>query len=1291
MAKPSRPARVLRGTWRWTRRLITTLAILVVLILVLLAGAQTYLDTDGGRARLASILSGVLGQDVTLGSVELHLLSGLTVGDVKLVPRGDLASQPFLIADQLVLGYSLSELLHGTLRIDHLALSGAKLAIVFRGKNSNLPLAGGGAAPTVVVVVPAPGAAVPPAAPGAKVVAIPAPKHGIAIPPLPVNIELDELRLADVTLLLDLDGATRVESRGLDLNLDGHAGSQGTDLTLHASHRPGDEHDLQVTVNGARAIRARGQLALDLHVHGPDLDTLAIELALALPGASLDLGAGARPVTFALKARGEARLSKAEATLDPLTLDLGTGGSLQARVKLVDFLSAPVLDASVPHAHFDLGELLPLAAPFLPALTAAGRVEIENLAAHGDLAGGTEQAPFTASGKIVLAGIDLGYPDVGITATGLDGNIDLARAKLVHYLPAELAANGGLTLTHAGLPDGGRAEHASVTLDATANGTDFRAVRAHVEAHVPTLVPPALGPGATPLAVDAQVTANADLTTGNLTGIDVVASVPKALDLHVTGDVGAFGKGPIAVKASIAAQPGPLLTLVPRSLLGGMAVPNASGSIAIDATATGDLGRRAVASAGTVKLAKLSANELPAHASLGSASGELAFDVSLADGFQPGPAKISGNLAVERVQAIDAVDLASASLSIDAATNGAPPTDATAKLDLKLTGARYRTPDLETPLQDVKLHLAARGDPTHGNLTLDDLDLLIDRGGHLTAKGSARAFGREALEARARLDGLSLATVAMRLPRSIGSAVSGISATGAPTLDVDVKGRLPNPDEIRSLTLPLTSHVAFELPKASLAWPERQLNLPRASAKLGLAIDPANVAVDLDAGAFELVDRPHLGSESWDLTATVHARLEDRDRLTLSQAYFGVLNRGGFAFAGGELSGIRPVLEARALPPLGEILRSVAGQLEVAAGFARPSPTEMAPGLTVKGGSSTRVTVKLRPGRDLAIEGQAFFADLDAKQPPSLDVTGLSGRFPIQKTLRIVTADTKPSSSAPGARDAARSGDADPSVGERNRSVYGALRPLSANRDNLRLANLVAGPLAAHDIYLDIAFADRALELDRFGVGLLGGWVGGNAETSFSPARNRLLFSTEFGEIDLRKLLPLQNDLADEEAQVSGTARVAVDLARGEGSGTVSLGDLNADLTLTRIGERALDQLLVFLDPKGDQSSISTFRTILKTTDLTINRVEIPIQNGSLTVRVEYGIHAHVPRFLERALNIVYDTTNRFEVPAIDLLKLSNVQDLQAAFAKLDRLKPVLDVVGGDRIRIEPDGSFRIE
>ncbi len=1289
-------ARVAWSTaWRWARRSLYVVLALVVAVLVLLASAQTYVNTDAGRRRIESLLSSVLDQDVTAGGLELHLLSGLTLEDVKLVPRGELAAFPFVIADELNLGYSLTELVHGRLRIDQLAANGARVAVVYRGGRGNLPMSAPvTAAPGAPVVtappVPAaaPGGAPPaPAPPPATAGAGAAPKpRGLVIPPIPVTIALDAVRLADVTVLVDLDGQRRIEARGLDLARRGHAGASGTDLALEVSHRPGADHDVRVSLAGGRPIELRAPLELRLAVRGEDLSNLAAELALALPGATIDLGAGARPVTVKLAARATTALADAKAELHDVTLDLGRGGTIALGGTVEDFLAAPRVDATIERAHFDVAELLPLAAAFLPELTASGAIEIEGLKAKGDLKGGTERDPFRASGRIVLADLAASVPAARVEASGLAGSIELDSVSLVHYRPSELAVRATLGLARAALPDGGRIEGLDVRLDSTAKGGDLRDVHAAAVVHAAVLVPPALGAGARPLSLDAEVSTAADLTTGDLRDVRARVSVPRALALTATGEVGAFGKGAVKLAAQLDTQPGPLLELVPPSLLGTLPRPTASGTVKLAAEATGDLGRGELSTRGRVVLDRLGAGNLPAAVTIGRVNGEVGFELALTEGFRVGPARLDGKLAVERLDALQAAHVPSASLTVSAKAGGVPLDSATAKLDLALTGAHYKTRDLETPPQDVRLTVSAGGNPAAGDLTLESLDLAVNRVAHLTARGTVRGFGREALEVTSHLDGLELASLALKLPRSVGAAVSGISATGAPTFDAAVKGRLPTPEEIEALTLPLTGHVALELPKGSFSWPARQIRVEKASTKVGVTFDPAKLAVAVDAAVFGFVDAPHFGSTSRDAALAVRAALEDRDRLTVSQVHLGILNQGAFAFVGGEVAGLRRILDERELPPVGELLRTLAGRVEVAAGLYRPDPLQVAPGVSIGGGTSNRITVKLRPGRDVAIDGQASFADFVVKGD-GLDVNGLSGRFPIQKTLAVVGPAPK---GEVARRATASSADLD-SIAERNRSLYGSLRPLSTNRDNLRLASLLAGTFAAHDVYLDVGFSQRALLVQRFGVGLLGGWVGGSAETSFSPARNRLHFQTEFGEIDLRRLLPLDDPLSDDEAQLSGTARIALDLARGEGDGPVSLGDINAELNLTRIGEEALDQLLAFLDPRGDQSSISTFRTILGTTDLTISRVQIPVQNGSLTLRVDYGIHAHVPRVLERALNIVYDTTNHFEIPSIPLLRLQNVEKLKPIFDRLEQLEPILDIVGGDHIQIDPDGSARIE
>ena len=294
---------------------------------------------------------------------------------------------------------------------------------------------------------------------------------------------------------------------------------------------------------------------------------------------------------------------------------------------------------------------------------------------------------------------------------------------------------------------------------------------------------------------------------------------------------------------------------------------------------------------------------------------------------------------------------------------------------------------------------------------------------------------------------------------------------------------------------------------------------------------------------------------------------------------------------------------------------------------------------------------------------------------PAAEVVRLDGRFPFAKTLAIGEGEAVERPATPSGL----------------RSLYEAVRPLSPSRDNLTLARLIAGPVDARDLYFDVRFDERALHLDRFGLGILGGWIAGELETALSPSTNSIHVGAEFGEINLKELIPFEVDLPDRDAQVSGNVALTLGLARGEGTGEAGLEDINADLNLTRIGDKALDQILLYLDPKGENSSIATLRTLLATTDLTIDQVSIPIRNGAMTIRVDYTLRAHLPRFLEQILSLVYDTSSRFEIPNLSLFKLFGQERGRQAFERLEALAPVLDAVGGSRIRVDDDGAIRVE
>ena len=422
----------------------------------------------------------------------------------------------------------------------------------------------------------------------------------------------------------------------VELGAQAALGPEGLTFELGIETEPGSGATVQVA--GDSPMEVATELLLSLGATSPDLDAVDLRGRLALESATVDVGDGPRPLVLALDLGGGAELVQGLASLDRISLDLGDAGSLDATVRIEEFLGAQRLRATVPSVDLRLEELLPLASPFIPDLSASGSVRIDGLTVDGALDGGTAERPVAVRGTVGLADVSVAYPDVGVEVEDLDLDLALDPVELVGWLPAVVRVQGGASLATAIIPGDGRVEGVSLDLVSSAREAsgvaDFRDVDAELGLQIAGLVPPGLAGGA-PIPVQARVTTSADLSTGQISDLRTELRIPGVLAIDLTGDLASFGTGAALVRTSVRLWPGPALRHVPPEMLGEIASAQLDGEIRLDTTTSGDLGTGALDVDGHLTLASLSASGLPASASVGALGAEIDLTLRLLEASSP--------------------------------------------------------------------------------------------------------------------------------------------------------------------------------------------------------------------------------------------------------------------------------------------------------------------------------------------------------------------------------------------------------------------------------------------------------------------------------------------------------------------------------------------------------------------------------------------------------------------------------------------------------------------------------
>lgn len=234
---------------------------------------------------------------------------------------------------------------------------------------------------------------------------------------------------------------------------------------------------------------------------------------------------------------------------------------------------------------------------------------------------------------------------------------------------------------------------------------------------------------------------------------------------------------------------------------------------------------------------------------------------------------------------------------------------------------------------------------------------------------------------------------------------------------------------------------------------------------------------------------------------------------------------------------------------------------------------------------------------DLALEGhgEAF----SASTSDGAAVENLSFHFPLKKTLFL----------GPTANEKSRTPDA--SLWAKSYSEH--LYSLSPYSNSLRIDRVAAQGHEVRNLVLDAGFDGSNLVVERFAANLLGGSIWGRMTFLPSGENLKLTAATEGVDLDMSKLT---NEKFEGNARISLDAQSDLTLVPGHSlSPEGLLDDLSVQFHVTQVGEKTLDRLITFLDPKGENPSMVQARGLLRN-----KTVVSALRNPRVSFSVAHGM-----------------------------------------------------------------------
>ncbi len=186
---------------------------------------------------------------------------------------------------------------------------------------------------------------------------------------------------------------------------------------------------------------------------------------------------------------------------------------------------------------------------------------------------------------------------------------------------------------------------------------------------------------------------------------------------------------------------------------------------------------------------------------------------------------------------------------------------------------------------------------------------------------------------------------------------------------------------------------------------------------------------------------------------------------------------------------------------------------------------------------------------------------------------------------------------------------------------------------------------------------------------LLRGGLGGNLVLTTGKAFG-VMTKLEATQLDV-------NDLLKPERKIQGDSLVdgIVDVTAffDDTKGSLDLGKSEIDLFLTRIGQDALDRLLVFIDPEGSNPSIVGARSAVMLANP--STVRVTLRKGLLSLEIQFQ-------------KGVLSALKSFQINRIPVGRIKNFRNITQTIPRWETIREMMQLMGADHYGVDEGGKI---
>lgn len=570
----------------------------------------------------------------------------------------------------------------------------------------------------------------------------------------------------------------------------------------------------------------------------------------------------------------------------------------------------------------------------------------------------------------------------------------------------------------------------------------------------------------------------------------------------------------------------------------------------------------------------------------------------------------------------------------------------------------------------ILVSLAGRADMAEGKYELQTADLKLGPAASIVAKGfyekPERLFGLDL-----QVTGLDLHAWSQMAPDEIKEKAPVESVSGLFEGSVKGGGVLPSSLAETLSSSKVEAQITARLRNGSGIIRQSGVRVDGADLDIDVEINKQSAAIKGGVWIRKIGWKSVLGEETVDssLEFSFGFNGEDRlllDRLVLESESLGLLNSLEGTISGAHIPSLIGGAEG-----MRSLLMDADVMLDNYFSISLDNNQRLLSGITVSGDVDTYFSISSRAGEDLSVTGESEFINFSVNRRGNQMIKELNGKFPFTKSVLLISDEVTLERAAAPAKTV------DPGV--RESTFFEDIRGQSAYRDNFTINFIGLGPVALRQTVFDLYFKETGFGVDYFKTELLGGGLTGSMRIRSEKEGYTLRMTEVFAGINLGRLLNQDLGLSEEESGIDGDVSLEITLAQAEPGEEIDITKIDLSVNLSRIGAKALDRLLLFLDPNGSAPSVTNARMALIYAKP--SRVNISARHGALSVTIDLK---YSPLLGGQAVTM--PVINRFPIQS-----LVNFESMRPYLSKLAAVSDAMRLVAATRIEIRRDGaiSFR--